>query len=295
MSKTKLKHASYSIKKLLDKSRLAYERHANYQQVLNLCVKHLDELGYHLDNINQLKQKHIYSLVDHWQDQCLNTATIKNRMSTIRLACKLQGKRNVISSNDHYAIGKRSYIPEKNKALQNINFKKISDPYIKMSLQLQQMFGLRREESLKIVPKLADKREYLELQPSWTKGGVPRSIPIVSQAQRIWLNRAKALCGESSLIPLNKSYIEQRNFYDRITHKAGLFNLHGLRHAYAQKRYWQLTNKMTNGHGWAAPIAGGKSKSEMKKSEIAIDQKVREIISRELGHSRREVLKIYCA
>ena len=295
MSKTKLKHASYSVKKLLDKSRLAYESHANYQKVLQLCVKNLAELGYHLDNINQLKQKHVYSLVNYWQDQSLNTATIKNRMSALRLACKLLGKRNVTKSNNYYAIGNRSYIPEKNKALLNIELNKISDPYVKTSLQLQQMFGLRREESLKIIPKLTDKGEHIELQASWTKGGVPRSIPIVSQAQQICLNRAKTLCGESSLIPQNKSYIEQRNLYDRITHKAGLYNLHGLRHAYAQKRYWQLTNKMTNGHGWAAPIAGGKSKAEMAKSEIDIDKKAREIISRELGHSRIKISKIYLA
>lgn len=295
MSKTKIKHASYSIKKLLDKSRLSYESKANYQKVLNLCVRSLDSLGYHLDNINQVKQKHVYSLVEHWKDQFLNTATIKNRMSALRVACGLMGKKNVIKNNDHYYIGKRSYIPEQNKAIVNIDLHKIADPYIKTSIELQQLFGLRREESLKFIPKLADKKNHIELQASWTKGGVPRSIPITSQAQRILLNRAKTLCGESSLIPKDKSYIEQRNLYDRLTHKAGLYNLHGLRHAYAQKRYLQLTDKLSNGHGWPAPIAGGKSRDDMDKSEREIDKKTREIISRELGHSRSNILKIYCA
>jgi integrase len=295
MSKTKIRHASYSIKKLLDKSRLSYESKANYQKVLTLCVRSLDSLGYHLDNVNQFKQKHVYSLVEHWKDQLLNTATIKNRMSALRVACSLVGKRNIIKNNDHYFIGNRSYIPEQNKAVVNPDLTKISDPYIRTSLELQQLFGLRREEALKFKPQLADKKNHIELQASWTKGGVPRSIPITTQAQRILLNRAKALCGEASLIPKDKSYIEQRNFYDRITHKAGLYNLHGLRHAYAQKRYLQLTDKLSNGNGWPAPIAGGKSRDDMDKSEQDIDRKAREIISRELGHSRTNVLKNYCA
>ncbi|EMB6072518.1 integrase domain-containing protein [Proteus mirabilis] len=45
------------------------------------------------------------------------------------------------------------------------------------------------------------------------------------------------LAYKGSLIPANRSYIQQRNAYDGQCQKAGLNKMHGLRHAYAQTRY----------------------------------------------------------
>lgn len=48
-----------------------------------------------------------------------------------------------------------------------------------MSLELQREFGLRREEAVKLVPRLADQGDRLVLKDSWTKGGgKPREVPI---------------------------------------------------------------------------------------------------------------------
>lgn len=47
-----------------------------------------------------------------------------------------------------------------------------------MSLELQQAFGLRREEAMKIRPCIADRDDRLFLQASWTKGGRERIVPI---------------------------------------------------------------------------------------------------------------------
>jgi hypothetical protein len=85
----------------------------------------------------------------------------------------------------------------------------------------------------------------------------------------------------------NKSYIQHRNFYDRETHKAGLKNLHGLRHAYAQKRYKELT-------GWEVPINGGPASKELTPEQKAKDYQARIIISETLGHSREAIVKNYC-
>ena len=67
------------------------------------------------------------------------------------------------------------------------------------------------------------------------------------------LNEARRLAGRGSMIPSGRSYVEQVKLYERQTAAAGLHKLHGLRHAYAQERYKELT-------GWAAPAAGGPSK-----------------------------------
>ncbi len=294
MSKTKLKHASYSVKKLMGKSKLSFQSKSNYKGILKQCVRNMDELGYQIDDIKQLKQKHIHNLVEYWKDQYLDVATIKNRMSVLRYACRLLKKANVVFSNDHYDIGQRSYIPEDNKAIKNIDLTSINDTYIAQSLRLQQLFGLRREESIKFNASMADKVDYIELKSSWTKGGIRRIIPIATQEQRDCLKQIKLLCGTKSLIPEKRKFIEQRNLYDRLTHNAGLRNMHGLRHAYAQKRYIELTNKFTDNCGWRSPIDGGKPRHELNQYEREIDLRAREIISRELGHSRVAITKIYC-
>ena len=104
----------------------------------------------------------------------------------------------------------------------------------------------------------------------------------------------KLICkNSSSLIPEEKKFIEQRNLYDRLTHRAGLYNLHGLRHAYAQKRYFELTEQLNNGHGWLSPLDGGVARNKLSAQERVIDKQAREIISRELGHSRIEIVKNY--
>ncbi|MGH8547464.1 MAG: hypothetical protein ACRERU_02445 [Methylococcales bacterium] len=63
--------------------------------------------------------------------------------------------------------------------------------------------------------------------------------------------------------------------------------MHGLRHAYAQRRYEELT-------GWKAPAAGGPATKHLTYDENAIDRQARLTISRELGHEREEITVVYC-
>ena len=119
-----------------------------------------------------------------------------------------------------------------------------------MSLELQQAFGLRREEAIKFIPSYADRGDHIQLKPSWTKGGKARTIPVRTEAQRQVLDRAHQLAGKGSLIPSTKNYRQQLRIYEAETARAGLSKMHGLRHAYAQTRYEELT-------GWKSPAAGG--------------------------------------
>jgi len=147
---------------------------------------------------------------------------------------------------------------------------------------------LRREESLKIKPHLADKIDRLELSPTWCKGGRSRVIPIRTEEQRYWLEYAKKVADQfgQSLIPKNKKYIQQRRAYDFSVRYAGLKNLHGLRHAYAQNRYKELT-------GWEAPINGGPKSRQLMPEQKQIDYQARMIISEELGHGREQITVNY--
>ena len=87
-------------------------------------------------------------------------------------------KANIIGSNQQLKIPARSYAPKFNRAVFHPDFKDVSDSYVRHSLELQRVFGLRREEAMKIKPWQADLGDTLKLQPSWCKGGRGREIPI---------------------------------------------------------------------------------------------------------------------
>ena len=155
-----------------------------------------------------------------------------------------------------------------------------------MSLRLQQAFGLRREEAIKIMPSVADRRDYLQLKASWTKGGKARQVPIRTEEQRRLINLAHKLAGKGSLIPSDRSYIQQLRIYEGHTNRAGLSKMHGLRHGYAQRRYLELT-------GWKAPAAGGPASTNLTQQQRQDDREARLAISKELGHEREQVTAVY--
>lgn len=289
MSKSKLKSINYSIYEFMkqQKGKLSHATLYDRTKRLEAMAKELHGLGFEPTHIARLKQKHVEILVKKWQKSGVSVGAIKNRMSDLRFVCRELNRNNVVKGNDEYNIGNRCYIPNKNKALHNPSLDKITDQYIRCSLGLQHAFGLRREECLKIIPSQADNGTLLRLKASWTKGGIARAIPIRTEEQRYWLNQAKSLAGKTkSLIPKDKSYIQQRRHYDRLTQAAGFKNLHGLRHAYAQTRYLEIT-------GWRAPIDGGKPRHKLSKVARQLDQQARKTIALELGHSRVAIAKNY--
>jgi len=74
--------------------------------------------------------------------------------------------------------------------------------------------------------------------------------------------------------------------YDKQTERAGLHNLHGPRHAYAQVRYKELT-------GLDAPIAGGPKAKELTSEQKERDDYARTILANEMAHSRQQITVTY--
>lgn len=277
--KTQLKRSLYQL--LKNDNSGSYASKHDRKGILNHFVKDLVTLSYKLPAIQNIKSKHITAVVEHWKQQGRSSGTIKNRLSAIRHMAVLMNKADVVPSNQALLIAPRQYVTSKNRAINQADFSNIKSPEIKLSLELQRVFGLRREEALKIKPQLADKQDKLELQPSWCKGGRGRTIPIRTEEQRYWLDQAKMLTENTSgsLIPEGKSYIKQRYIYVKQLQRAGLSKLHGLRHAYAQRRYKELT-------GWDAPICGGIVVKQLTPAQKKIDRWARMVLTEELGHSR---------
>jgi hypothetical protein len=120
-----------------------------------------------------------------------------------------------------------------------------------------------------------------------TKGGRPREIPIRNDEQRRVLEEAKALADGGSLIPADKTYVEQLRRFEHQCSAAGIHRVHGHRHQYAQTRYRELT-------GWAAPAAGGPHSKDLTPAQRLIDREARLTISQELGHERQSITAVYC-
>ena len=257
--------------------------------MLTLIANQLHDLGYRKMADRSLKPKHIEALVKHWFAQGLSIGTIKNRMAVIRWwAHKVDKQNEVARSNEHYGIPDRRFITNESKAktLNCAGLDKVRDEHVRMSLELQQAFGLRREEAIKFQPSFADRGDHLVLKASWTKGGKERIIPIRTEQQREILNRAHRLAGRGSLIPSNRNYVHQLRVYEGNTLRAGLSQMHGLRHTYTQNRYEELT-------GWKCPAAGGPDSKSLTPEQRELDRETRVTISRELGHEREQITVAY--
>ena len=285
-----MRNLNYQLKQLCRQNRDgSYSTQSKRTHHLMLIANQLHALGFHGMNAGSLKPKHVDELVKQWLEQNLSTGTIKNRMAVLRWWAQKVDKQNVVArSNDHYGIPNRQFVTNTSKAktLNTRDLEKIPDPHIRMSLQLQQAFGLRREEAIKFQPGFADQGDHIRLKASWTKGGKSRTIPIRTDVQRELLDRIRKQIGSGSLIPPDRSYVQQLRVYERLTANAGLSRMHGLRHDYAQRRYEELT-------GWKSPASGGPTARALTEEQKLIDQKTRLVISLELGHLREQILSLY--
>ena len=190
-----------------------------------------------------LKRKHVNALVAEWQRRGLATGTMKNRMSALRWWAERVGRPGVVATNAAHGIGERRYVTNEDKSavLDAEKLARVTDAHVRMSLELQAAFGLRREEAIKFTPAYADRGDRVRIKASWAKGGRAREVPIGNEYQRAVLDAARRLAGGRSLIPGGRSYAAHRKVYERQTEAAGLSRMHGLRHAYAQIRYKALT------------------------------------------------------
>lgn len=261
---------------------------ADRRRMLHAMAKDLRAGGFKLGSARGLKPKHVNKLINSWQSQGIKTGVIKNRMAVLRWWARSVNKASVVHrSNDAYGIERRS-TSDVNKA-QRLNLEKVDKlpcTRMKLAVRMSAAFGLRIEEALKFSPRLADKGNKIALKPSWTKGGRYREIPIHSDRHRALLNEVKTVVGDGSLIPDEKSYIEHRKAFEYQTLKAGMSNLHGLRHNYAQHRFKQL-------FGEPCPKAGGRLPKDMNAADKQANKDARLTIAEELGHSRTDVTKAY--
>ena len=261
---------------------------ADRRRTLMLASRQLREAGFWQMRATALKGRHVDVLITRWKSEDLSAGTLKNRVAHLRWWAEKVGKAGVIpADNTQLAIPQRRFVTNEDRSSSlDGKVERVSDPHVRMSLALQEAFGLRREESIKFQPRYADRGDHIALMGSWTKGGRPRAVPIATTEQRAVLDQAHRLAGAGSLIPPHKTYIQQRHTYDGQCKAAGLSRMHGLRHRYAQSRYEALT-------GWKAPARGGPVARTLTSAQRRLDLIARQTISDELGHERPQITAVY--
>lgn len=273
----------------------SFSTQAARRDILGQAGRHLLAAGFRNLGADGLKPKHVASLLESWKTNGLSVATIKNRMAHLRWWSEKVGKQNVIPrTNDELELGRRKFVTNVSKArtLPDSMLANIKNERLRISLELQKEFGLRREECLKFQPVFAlagssvTDADHIHLAASWCKGGRARTVPVKTQYQRDLLARALALAQNGSLIPAGKSYVQWLSTYEQTTRRVGLSKLHGLRHGFAQALYRELT-------GWDCPAIGGIGTRMLTSEQKKIDQVARLQISRELGHNREAITSIY--
>ena len=265
------------------------------RKIVMQFAKDLQALGFRGLRLRNVRQKHIQNVLHVWKtgnpyNQPVSEATVKNRLANVRWVLEKVGKPNLLpDTNRSLGIEARTYLSEQSRAvpLTEDVLKRVTDNHVYHSFRMQAAFGLRREEAMKIQPTWADHGDKLVLKSSWTKGGRPREIPIRTQQQREVLNAAKAFAKNGSLIPARKSYRAHVMTWEYQTRRAGLSKTHGLRHAYAQRRYEEFT-------GRKAPILNGTPTKQLEGVLREKDREARLRIAAELGHARTEITNTYC-
>jgi Phage integrase, N-terminal/Integrase len=147
---------NYQLKQLGIRNRDgSYASQASRARILSLAANQLYALGYKKLHATELKGRHVNALVKEWQRQGLTSDTIKNRLAALRWWAEKVGRTWVLAHNNaHYGIPDRQYVTNVSKVrpLNSDALARVCDPHVRMSLELQRTFGLRRKEAIKFQP-----------------------------------------------------------------------------------------------------------------------------------------------
>jgi len=205
----------------------------------------LRDLGFRLDMVTSLRNKHIARLMEDWHARGLSASTLQNNLSIFRTFAEWIGKAGMVRGVEHYlgpGVAVRSSVTTQDRSWSargidvaaKIEQVRLKDPRVALQLELQAAFGLRAREAMQLRPHLADKKPFLSVTHG-TKGGRDRVEPIHTPRQRALLERAKEFCAtmsSSTSDPARKLHQWKNHYYEvvrscGITRKDGITS-HGL-------------------------------------------------------------------
>ena len=245
----------------------------------------------------KITKEQIKAVVGNWKNAGYAVGTMQDKMSSLRAILNAAGNKEAASISN-VKLGIREGRDVLNKAnidkscrIPEASLLKVKDVTVKAAIQLTASYGLRKEEAAKTVYELSKGHSVekpgniLVLQGKWCKNSRPREFAMQDGGKTL-REVASAVLGVEI-----KGRVEQ--FRARIDYAIKQLkaedksvHMHGLRHAYAQERYRELT-------GMLAPAAGGLKYAEMTHGRQKDYIRATGTIARELGHNRETISQTY--
>jgi integrase len=275
-------------------------------QSLRTIFTNLKEIGYRLEDPQNLGEKHIQALAAHWHKEGKAISTIQSRLSALRIFAKWIGKKGMVKSLEHYLPDvpkkelkvKKIAAASKGWSENDIDIKaKIReadqlDPLFGLMLRAELAFGLRRKEVLHLKPWKSDKGDKLAIYEA--KNGRPRDVYIETQEQRQLLDQLKecvkkgdSLSWKTTLRGKDADLEYNLGRYNKSMAKIGITKEetgtsgHGLRAQFAENMALILQ--------MIPPTLGGTG-GQMSKEDLNLK---RSTISELLGHGRISITASY--
>ena len=257
----------------------------------------LFHLGFKIESIVNLKQKHLKAVFYFLEEQGQAPSTIQNKISVMRIFCGWIGKHGMVGDSTNYVKNKtsvrRSMVVKEDKSwigngvdvfskLQEIGKLDIA---VMLWMEICLAFGLRIKEAICVRVAIAQDGDCLIVREG-TKGGRSRVIPIENDLQRDVLRRALAEAdGKTGFLGVRgHTYEQKKNHCYYILKKCGLtlsevgVSAHGLRHQYMHESFKNLL-------GIEPPVRGGDLNKVDKDKLLIATWKLVE----RAGHSRAAI------
>jgi len=298
------KHNGVSFKTMLDRQRF----------LASFFTELRKQTRYHDIDPRQLANRHIEAIIKRWLERGLSTATIHNYLSFLRTFAGWINKPGMVREVEYYVGTDSPHAKRQQVATRDHSWPALSvdfeaalpaiaefDLLIGIQLELCYRFGMRPKEArhfrphMAIVPREQANPRDAEAFPEHdtfvrikfgTKGGRPRDVPVVNDAQRELLARATTAVALGAYVGRPGYTAEQnrRRFY-YVLERFGITKAqlgvvaHGLRHEHANDAYQADT-------GVPSPVRGG-------LVPPPDDAEARQRTARLLGHNRARVTSCY--
>ena len=289
----------------------SFKTRHNHLREAQRFVSTLRKTGYGVQQWSNLTNKHVGAVVDHWRDEGLKVATIKEYLSGVRSIARHFGNERIAPSNSAFKLENRVYISNTDKSMSGEHYARVVDALkaspntdahrVAAQLMLARQLGLRKEEAFKFNPDravLKDGRVYVS---DGTKGGRDRILQQITSEGRAAIEYARSVASGKNTMPVGMTEKQWAGKFYRTLRYYGITkdqtgaSAHGLRHAWAQERYQAITGfappvKFESGEDYraeAARIAG--------QSWRQLDRDARLLIKSEMGHGsdRDDVVSQY--
>lgn len=286
----------------------SYGTRARYQSSCSSFIQFLDS-EFKMKNLRNLSDKHLVAYVEHRQLQKIAPKTIKNDLGAIRyMHDQVPRAKHVLSSNDKLDVKLEKTLPVGNRAWTDEEFKRMQGICDKISLSssnpnqiriaknakdtmiLGRTMGLRITEATAMHRSQAEQalKTNMYQVKGEAKNGKWRKVPVSAAGRKVLEARLLTTARRESV------FIQDQKTHEAVEDIVKFIAKHRdhvvTRKGEKLRTYKGKTNKLTF-HGLRYKYIQERMDQEKKKGRTEME--AAQLITREVGHERIEILDIY--